>query len=170
MIRRPPRSTPLYSSAASDVYKRQPSYGPESMRGRLEPAWELRDWSWSASDSFGLGTSAATRGASAYLRPHRDNRARSENCGPRAVPAAPGLEEVMVRNRTGAVAAPVAHRPFKCGQLPESLSSLAYFSDFSCVDVAHTTQSHDAGSSFAASHAALMRSTSFSFPSSERAA
>src|SRR5450759_3957403 len=24
MIRRPPRSTPLYSSAASDVYKRQP--------------------------------------------------------------------------------------------------------------------------------------------------
>src|SRR5665647_154069 len=28
MIRRPPRSTPLYSSAASDVYKRQ---GPYSM-------------------------------------------------------------------------------------------------------------------------------------------
>ena len=27
MIRRPPRSTPLYSSAASDVYKRQ-VYGP----------------------------------------------------------------------------------------------------------------------------------------------
>src|SRR5450759_5904386 len=26
MIRRPPRSTPLYSSAASDVYKRQPQY------------------------------------------------------------------------------------------------------------------------------------------------
>eukprot|EP00826_Nyctotherus_ovalis_P057290 TRINITY_DN7826_c0_g2_i9.p1 TRINITY_DN7826_c0_g2~~TRINITY_DN7826_c0_g2_i9.p1 ORF type:complete len:218 (+),score=26.68 TRINITY_DN7826_c0_g2_i9:36-656(+) len=26
MIRRPPRSTPLYSSAASDVYKRQPLY------------------------------------------------------------------------------------------------------------------------------------------------
>ena len=26
MIRRPPRSTPLYSSAASDVYKRQDSY------------------------------------------------------------------------------------------------------------------------------------------------
>src|SRR5665647_3992801 len=26
MIRRPPRSTPLYSSAASDVYKRQPIY------------------------------------------------------------------------------------------------------------------------------------------------
>src|SRR5660398_308402 len=25
MIRRPPRSTPLYSSAASDVYKRQPN-------------------------------------------------------------------------------------------------------------------------------------------------
>ena len=26
MIRRPPRSTPLYSSAASDVYKRQPRF------------------------------------------------------------------------------------------------------------------------------------------------
>ena len=26
MIRRPPRATPLYSSAASDVYKRQASY------------------------------------------------------------------------------------------------------------------------------------------------
>ena len=28
MIRRPPRSTPLYSSAASDVYKRQVSNHP----------------------------------------------------------------------------------------------------------------------------------------------
>ena len=27
MIRRTPRSTPLYSSAASDVYKRQTTYG-----------------------------------------------------------------------------------------------------------------------------------------------
>ena len=37
MIRRPPRSTPLYSSAASDVYKRQPLY-PTSHRtlGRIE--------------------------------------------------------------------------------------------------------------------------------------
>ena len=30
MIRRPPRSTPLYSSAASDVYKRQIVATPES--------------------------------------------------------------------------------------------------------------------------------------------
>jgi len=29
MIRRPPRSTPLYSSAASDVYKRQLPYWPD---------------------------------------------------------------------------------------------------------------------------------------------
>eukprot|EP00826_Nyctotherus_ovalis_P034672 TRINITY_DN2909_c0_g1_i1.p2 TRINITY_DN2909_c0_g1~~TRINITY_DN2909_c0_g1_i1.p2 ORF type:complete len:110 (+),score=22.34 TRINITY_DN2909_c0_g1_i1:25-330(+) len=29
MIRRPPRSTPLYSSAASDVYKRQSLHGVE---------------------------------------------------------------------------------------------------------------------------------------------
>src|SRR5450759_2742423 len=34
MIRRPPRSTPLYSSAASDVYKRQ----REVSGGGLEPA------------------------------------------------------------------------------------------------------------------------------------
>src|SRR5665647_1457209 len=30
MIRRPPRSTPLYSSAASDVYKRQDDTGAEA--------------------------------------------------------------------------------------------------------------------------------------------
>src|SRR5660397_231352 len=30
MIRRPPRSTPLYSSAASDVYKRQAPAGPDA--------------------------------------------------------------------------------------------------------------------------------------------
>src|SRR5660397_259403 len=34
MIRRPPRSTPLYSSAASDVYKRQ----VEECPGRRAPA------------------------------------------------------------------------------------------------------------------------------------
>src|SRR5660397_52991 len=34
MIRRPPRSTPLYSSAASDVYKRQgDAEGPEDRHG-----------------------------------------------------------------------------------------------------------------------------------------
>src|SRR5450759_4212448 len=33
MIRRPPRSTPLYSSAASDVYKRQVRHG--------ETAWTI---------------------------------------------------------------------------------------------------------------------------------
>src|SRR5660398_295541 len=43
MIRRPPRSTPLYSSAASDVYKRQvqipsagPSVSPESLFSAME--------------------------------------------------------------------------------------------------------------------------------------
>src|SRR5660397_252834 len=35
MIRQPPRSTPLYSSAASDVYKRQAQKEPEGMRYRL---------------------------------------------------------------------------------------------------------------------------------------
>src|SRR5665647_2801683 len=33
MIRRPPRSTPLYSSAASDVYKRQPIELHRNRRG-----------------------------------------------------------------------------------------------------------------------------------------
>src|SRR5665647_1089020 len=37
MIRRPPRSTPLYSSAASDVYKRQ-GLGEEGMHHR-QPDW-----------------------------------------------------------------------------------------------------------------------------------
>ena len=35
MIRRPPRSTPLYSSAASDVYKRQLLY----LQANLLSAW-----------------------------------------------------------------------------------------------------------------------------------
>src|SRR5450759_3150687 len=35
MIRRPPRSTPLYSSAASDVYKRQ---APDDARARSVPS------------------------------------------------------------------------------------------------------------------------------------
>src|SRR5450759_5763019 len=34
MIRRPPRSTPLYSSAASDVYKRQDFSWPRSWKGK----------------------------------------------------------------------------------------------------------------------------------------
>src|SRR5450759_1710143 len=38
LIRRPPRSTPLYSSAASDVYKRQPSGLIYSTRKRSSAA------------------------------------------------------------------------------------------------------------------------------------
>ncbi len=34
MIRRPPRSTPIKSSAASDVYKRQPTGGSVSFNGK----------------------------------------------------------------------------------------------------------------------------------------
>ena len=46
MIRRPPRSTPLYSSAASDVYKRQLSdswASCEEVRGGVEP-WLMARW------------------------------------------------------------------------------------------------------------------------------
>src|SRR5660398_327947 len=45
MIRRPPRSTPLYSSAASDVYKRQSiAYGTLS----CEPCDPCRRGSWTS--------------------------------------------------------------------------------------------------------------------------
>ena len=36
MIRRPPRSTPLYSSAASDVYKRQLQAIADALKGRFK--------------------------------------------------------------------------------------------------------------------------------------
>src|SRR5660398_282798 len=36
MIRRPPRSTPLYSSAASDVYKRQGEEGAHQLVGHVD--------------------------------------------------------------------------------------------------------------------------------------
>src|SRR5660398_298069 len=42
MIRRPPRSTPLYSSAASDVYKRQVSSLLVSCRVKLCPVESSR--------------------------------------------------------------------------------------------------------------------------------
>src|SRR5665647_3958802 len=60
MIRRPPRSTPLYSSAASDVYKRQRSWCPnrgkascrEGLRALGEPGRDrLRAWVPSAVSS-----------------------------------------------------------------------------------------------------------------------
>src|SRR5660398_256779 len=41
MIRRPPRSTPLYSSAASDVYKRQPRDFPARISGNCSTALHL---------------------------------------------------------------------------------------------------------------------------------
>ena len=49
MIRRPPRSTPLYSSAASDVYKRQCPHEPpasrwafrRSLRQSRQRAWDI---------------------------------------------------------------------------------------------------------------------------------
>src|SRR5660397_192976 len=43
MIRRPPRSTPLYSSAASDVYKRQPETQIE-IRTDLGVFWADMGW------------------------------------------------------------------------------------------------------------------------------
>src|SRR5660397_179172 len=42
MIRRPPRSTPLYSSAASDVYKRQAS--TSSRRAWVFPVLVIEPW------------------------------------------------------------------------------------------------------------------------------
>src|SRR5450759_5701696 len=45
MIRRPPRSTPLYSSAASDVYKRQ-DYSFETITQRLRESAYLNKGLW----------------------------------------------------------------------------------------------------------------------------
>src|SRR5660397_297391 len=42
MIRRPPRSTPLYSSAASDVYKRQDYFHPSQQKMRVLDRLPLR--------------------------------------------------------------------------------------------------------------------------------
>ena len=42
MIRRPPRSTPLYSSAASDVYKRQGLGGKENIKDVTNCTTRLR--------------------------------------------------------------------------------------------------------------------------------
>ena len=41
MIRRPPRSTQSRSSAASDVYKRQPKKKPKAKPAEEEPAEEM---------------------------------------------------------------------------------------------------------------------------------
>ena len=54
MIRRPPRSTPLYSSAASDVYKRQHAYCRRlSVTARAEFAMQsTADWMVEMSTKF----------------------------------------------------------------------------------------------------------------------
>ena len=46
MMRRPPRSTPLYSSAASDVYKRQGTRGPRACRSKNSPSSNLAAEQW----------------------------------------------------------------------------------------------------------------------------
>ena len=61
MIRRPPRSTPLYSSAASDVYKRQ-VYGPKVSL----------DWTCgrrSSKEGFASSSGKTTRARSKYSTP-----------------------------------------------------------------------------------------------------
>src|SRR5665647_3319120 len=57
MIRRPPRSTPLYSSAASDVYKRQ----------GLDVAGDLADWSLGRIDCDGRNEFGQPTGVDPYL-------------------------------------------------------------------------------------------------------
>src|SRR5674476_392099 len=54
MIRRPPRSTPLYSSAASDVYKRQ-RQNIQLHWVRIEDAPQI----WSRLEAVGLQTTEA---------------------------------------------------------------------------------------------------------------
>ena len=58
MIRRPPRSTPLYSSAASDVYKRQGYTYDEDEDVFIPPQpyskWTLNEttWLWEAPEDY----------------------------------------------------------------------------------------------------------------------
>ena len=54
MIRRPPRSTLDRSSAASDVYKRQPLTCPEVPEDVLEPSnsWGNKDEYWKKYDAL----------------------------------------------------------------------------------------------------------------------
>src|SRR5660397_49986 len=87
MIRRPPRSTPLYSSAASDVYKRQECPPP------IEPPSALRAVSTAAFRAVGLprlprrgsgGGTGASRTAAGGLLPSGGN-GRDAEAGPLGV-------------------------------------------------------------------------------------
>ena len=65
MIRRPPRSTPLYSSAASDVYKRQEMEG--EVKGEMVPHFWYKVTPMSASDIHTRRIGLATRNQSALF-------------------------------------------------------------------------------------------------------
>src|SRR5660397_297794 len=97
MIRRPPRSTPLYSSAASDVYKRQPRGGRVP-----RPAAHLR-----GSHPHGRGVPVLHRSplVAASPRPGRDG------------PAAPrGGRRERPGGRAGATGQPAAVEPGPPGE------------------------------------------------------
>src|SRR5660397_32019 len=68
MIRRPPRSTPLYSSAASDVYKRQTRVGPPHP-GALPPYADSASFVCSQAQS-NQGSSASVSERSTVDPPH----------------------------------------------------------------------------------------------------
>ena len=74
MIRRPPRSTPLYSSAASDVYKRQ-------LRSDNNLRWGPRDCSQRSSRSAMLTSVALPHAAEAPKRARSDSTRAEQSTG-----------------------------------------------------------------------------------------
>ena len=85
MIRRPPRSTPLYSSAASDVYKRQDIRGPR----RLEAGRWCERGAERNRQRVDAGRRRHARGRRSHLPHHRRRRraARVPPCQPSNQPA-----------------------------------------------------------------------------------
>src|SRR5665647_2560568 len=81
MIRRPPSSTPLYSSAASDVYKRQcmARASPRSANwstSASRPAWWEKSGAWYSYDSQRIGQ--GRENAKVFLKANPDIAAKIE--------------------------------------------------------------------------------------------
>src|SRR5674476_882570 len=103
MIRRPPRSTPLYSSAASDVYKRQfLPRSPHPRPGGVRLVDALRRDAYPDGDLGGQGCRGPERiGANPDRRPE-------EGCRSRALSR---LTKVSIHKEGTFVANPVLSRP-----------------------------------------------------------
>src|SRR5450759_5948863 len=98
MIRRPPRSTPLYSSAASDVYKRQliafpnhlPQFAPaDALVVQSQHARSLVSSNLHQRKLDGTGTHVDARGDDALSSLHAAFLPSAARCANNAAPRAP---------------------------------------------------------------------------------